>query len=530
MHRLKVKEPDVSMFIAELKALKASNFAHTVERARTLIKDISTMVLHEGFLTDLIGLTILPVKLSTGSTILASTSSTFAIVDRLGYGDVFKGKVDTLHFTIEEIHQIRPFLSALKLERRYMSTMVKETSVVTESSKEPGLSDRLRQRADAILRCVPDYASSVPANAIVCSCATHFDSPMTRDRNLSSKLRNADVFESESITKTVTLSLDGNNLAMQETKGFLHIETDEDQIRIHVPKKLEDRELCYLTQLPKHLVAYLTIREATAIKVFGDVLNASPLVVEAVLDEYGIVKISERGPPLNQASRTTFAETANQSLFAPVNAPEQRIPVPVSTPTYGTSSLPPGPTSGSTDPAAIDLSGSHSPSITSTLASTGPFGRESPSPAPVPTLGLSSKTRATSSLLGRSSPTPPYATAQPANPQTPQSAFAPSGKADSGSFGVFGSRILGTSSAPWFQGAGDALCQAHSEKEGLANAVNHFQSISSTKEYSTYSYDVMLYFRFAVIGLIHDRSYVWRIFIESVVVQILQGIASFSIR
>ena len=99
------------------------------------------------------------------------------------------------------------------------------------------------------------------------------------------------MFESDGILKTVTLSHQGPPIVVEGAKGNLHIEQDNNQVRLYVPRNRRDRELCYLTQLPKKLVAHLAIIDPTAVKVFGDILKASPLVLDDVLKDHGIVQV-----------------------------------------------------------------------------------------------------------------------------------------------------------------------------------------------------------------------------------------------
>lgn len=97
------------------------------------------------------------------------------------------------------------------------------------------------------------------------------------------------MYESQGIFKTITINLEGTHVSVQGAKATLHIEEDT-RFRFYVPQDPKDRERCYLTQLPRKLVAQLSILDLTAVKVFGDVLNAR-LSVDDILDDYGVVKV-----------------------------------------------------------------------------------------------------------------------------------------------------------------------------------------------------------------------------------------------
>ena len=151
--RLGVKEPNLSMFIKELK-LRSRGEAPSIQKVKELIIDINSWGPQKGALDELNSFNILPVKGKDGRLSLKSTRSDFAIVNLLEYGDTFKGKIAILDFTVEEVRALRLFISALGLESRYMSETVEESSTVTVSSREPTLSDEIKQKAYALFRYV----------------------------------------------------------------------------------------------------------------------------------------------------------------------------------------------------------------------------------------------------------------------------------------------------------------------------------------------------------------------------------------
>src|SRR6201999_4083380 len=130
--QLKVETPSLATFIEELKELLRSDKNASIEEVKEHIRNINRYAPMtkdiEGF--DLESLEFLPSRNPDGGVTLVNPSSDFAIVDRIEYGNAFKDKVSILDFTLEESHTLRPFLSALGLENRFMSLNVEESSTV----------------------------------------------------------------------------------------------------------------------------------------------------------------------------------------------------------------------------------------------------------------------------------------------------------------------------------------------------------------------------------------------------------------
>jgi hypothetical protein len=151
---LGVKAPSVDMFVEELKALADGERVPTIEEVKHFIDEINRREPREGTLEELKSLNILPVKGINGDVRLRKCRNPFAIVDRLEYGKAFQGKYAILQFSLEEVHELQPFLSALGLQDRYMSRIVEEKSTVQGGEWDRDLSDKFRQKANALFRYV----------------------------------------------------------------------------------------------------------------------------------------------------------------------------------------------------------------------------------------------------------------------------------------------------------------------------------------------------------------------------------------
>lgn len=149
------------------------------------------------------------------------------------------------------------------------------------------------------------------------------------------RFRDTDVHESSGISKTITLSLNGiNPVTVEGARASLHIEEDDSQLRLYVPKDERLQELCFINSLPKGLVNYLGIDDLAAIKVFGDVLKARPVVIDDLLVELSIIRLRWPDPGYHPApSDQSFEDNAGNGANAALSlAPSQ--------PSYSRSSTP----------------------------------------------------------------------------------------------------------------------------------------------------------------------------------------------
>ncbi|KAK4695759.1 hypothetical protein P7C71_g2041, partial [Lecanoromycetidae sp. Uapishka_2] len=279
LHVLEVEEPNVSMLVEELKRLATSNEDSSITTIRALIDDIDCLGPDEDDLEDLTSCNFLPVRGTDGLVRLKNTTDVFAVVDRVEYEAAFKGRVAILDYSIEEAHRIRGFLTAVDLAGRRMSLLVEEVSTTDTSIKANHLTRKIRDQAYALFRCAVHYGATTP-----------------EEKSIYNKIRDAEVYESEGIRKTITLSLKATVVSVDGARSNLHIESDDKQFRLYVPKKLLDQQRCYLKQLPDRLASQLAIKDVAAIRVFGNILNSSHELIEDLLGDYGIVQLPWTDP------------------------------------------------------------------------------------------------------------------------------------------------------------------------------------------------------------------------------------------
>jgi hypothetical protein len=99
---------------------------------------------------------VFPVRFPNGEIKLQKGTQGFALLDRKLLGDDFAGRAKFLHFGMDEIRTLQPFIKWAGLESRYLSKAVKEISSADGDSTRPisSLNRNIRQKAHALLRYV----------------------------------------------------------------------------------------------------------------------------------------------------------------------------------------------------------------------------------------------------------------------------------------------------------------------------------------------------------------------------------------
>ncbi|TXC00522.1 hypothetical protein FocTR4_00008130 [Fusarium oxysporum f. sp. cubense] len=231
--------------------------------------------------------TVFPVRYPNKSVKLQSGMTQFAIADRKALGDIFAPQAKMLDFSLDEVRRLRPFLSWLDLDSRYLSTSVREISTVAG-----GLMDKLqyrdrefRQKADGLFRI-----------------AVHFNSPRTSEDSseLYWTLMGAEVYETDGISSELHLSQDGHGLVHVQDRSELHIREDDSSLKIYVPRDPKAQGFCYFSTLPRRFLEWMMTDPVTlqvkhagskAIQIVSAVLNAPLINMAQILEAEGVVEV-----------------------------------------------------------------------------------------------------------------------------------------------------------------------------------------------------------------------------------------------
>ncbi|KAF4212811.1 hypothetical protein CNMCM5878_000675 [Aspergillus fumigatiaffinis] len=230
---------------------------------------------------------VFPVRYPTGSVELCSSAVDFAIADRKHLLDYFSNKAKFLDFNVNEIARLEPFLLWTGLDRRYLSSLIKEISTVRgDSYKSLTSSDRnIARKAYGLLRI-----------------AVHFKSPRlkTGEQSLYEMLRNIDIRETDGISSELHLNQDGKDIMVEIRQSELHFQEYKSGLTIYVPRNEEAQYLCFLDRIPRALMEWIMTEPATgicepfndkALNVLSKVLRAETKYIGMTLDRDGIMSV-----------------------------------------------------------------------------------------------------------------------------------------------------------------------------------------------------------------------------------------------
>lgn len=127
------------------------------------------------------------------------------------------------------------------------------------------------------------------------SFAAHYESFSTFDdtKETFRRLRTLDVIATDSIRRELTVNQNEEDVTVQAETAYCHIKEVEDEksVRIYVPKRRKNLEICLATHLPLAMLEYLGVQE-TDVGGFPSIISAKSLaVVDAILDTAGIINL-----------------------------------------------------------------------------------------------------------------------------------------------------------------------------------------------------------------------------------------------
>lgn len=136
---LSIQTPTASTYVEQLQVL-AEERPPNNSAIKSAIHNINTLHPTDADLDCIKSLRCLPVKMANGAVELARPASQFFIADRIEYETAFQGKVPIMDFPLGDVRRLKPFLTALELGNRYMSSATEETTTVVQPDSEPSAS------------------------------------------------------------------------------------------------------------------------------------------------------------------------------------------------------------------------------------------------------------------------------------------------------------------------------------------------------------------------------------------------------
>ncbi|KAI1054575.1 hypothetical protein LB506_010651 [Fusarium annulatum] len=231
---------------------------------------------------------VFPVRYPTGTVVLSSVSVDFAIGDRDKLKTMFRDKVALLDFEMEDVRRLRPLIEWLKLQDRYLSNSVEESTFILGDSERPISTPNrdLKRKAYHISRV-----------------ASTFNSPRFEDDPLGlyEQLRTMRVVEVERISSVLKIFQNRQSFEIPVATANEHIEDSTGELTIYVPKERRAQELCFGSVLPRKFAAWLMrssksptdgLIETDIVKVLTAVFASERFVLDDVLDDQGILTVS----------------------------------------------------------------------------------------------------------------------------------------------------------------------------------------------------------------------------------------------
>jgi len=151
LHVLKIPKPNLAMHIASL----IEKSTDSPDKEMILQEMLNICALNpnaETLQAKLKDCRCFPVHMLSGEIEWLDSTKRFAIVDRVDYAAMFRDKVNTLEFTLEEVHSVKVLLLGLNLEKEYISNAATEETEVEEAMADSLLTADLRSKAYAITR------------------------------------------------------------------------------------------------------------------------------------------------------------------------------------------------------------------------------------------------------------------------------------------------------------------------------------------------------------------------------------------
>ncbi|KAL4924172.1 uncharacterized protein BDV17DRAFT_301281 [Aspergillus undulatus] len=262
----------------------------SVEEVKETIWHLNSYMQSESNLPDprrVLTARIFPVRYPNGSVELCSGDLDFAIADRKHLMGLFSGNAKILDFNVNEIARLEPFLRWLGLNKRYLSSSVKEISSLRgDSSRSLTLPDRnIARKAHGLLRI-----------------AVHFRSPRISngEQAFFDLLKDIEVRETDGISSELHLNQDGTDIKVEVSQCEIHFQEVESQLMIFVPRDEQSQYLCFLDRIPRALVEWIMTEPSTgicepfndkALDVMSKVLQADRKYMGLTLDRAGIMSI-----------------------------------------------------------------------------------------------------------------------------------------------------------------------------------------------------------------------------------------------
>jgi hypothetical protein len=109
---------------------------------------------------------------------------------------------------------------------------------------------------------------------------------------LYNQLLDATIYVSDGISKSISVVQDGETVTVENSRANIHLDEDDNGLRLYVPRDENAREECFFRQLPRRLMTYLAISDPAAeASLIGIIGCRSLIAVDGILKDTGIVEV-----------------------------------------------------------------------------------------------------------------------------------------------------------------------------------------------------------------------------------------------
>ncbi|KAL3264491.1 hypothetical protein ABHI18_000706 [Aspergillus niger] len=274
---------------------------------------------------------VFPVRFPQGGVQLQTSASTFAIADRKHLLSHFSSKAKLLDFEVDEVPRLEPFLRWTGLKDRYLSSCIKEITMVGGDDARP-LSNPGRdicRKAHGLLRV-----------------AVHLKSPraVQDEDTFYEILKSISVKETNGISSELHLNQDGKDLKVEVSRSELHLDERDKQLTVYIPEDKRSQDICFLGRIPLALLQWMMTDPLTQIThefsdsfvtIIQTLLQAEKNYVSELLDRAGIMSIARTDDTVvtEESESQQSQENENQESHSDRSSPAGRSSSPVEQPT-----------------------------------------------------------------------------------------------------------------------------------------------------------------------------------------------------
>ncbi|RDK42854.1 hypothetical protein M752DRAFT_275955 [Aspergillus phoenicis ATCC 13157] len=274
---------------------------------------------------------VFPVRFPQGGVQLQTSASTFAIADRKHLLSHFSPKAKLLDFEVDEVPRLEPFLQWTGLKGRYLSSCVKEITMVGGDDARP-LSNPCRdicRKAHGLLRV-----------------AVHLKSPraVQNEDTFYEILRSISMKETNGISSELHLNQDGKDLKVEVSRSELHLDERDKQLTVYIPEDKRSQDICFLGRIPLALLQWMMTDPLTQIThefsdsfvtIIQTLLQAEKSYVSELMDRAGIMSIARADDTVvtEESESQQSQENENQESHSDRSSPAGRSSSPVEQPT-----------------------------------------------------------------------------------------------------------------------------------------------------------------------------------------------------